>query len=63
MIDVDVFGTRIIDRYEEGTDLFGFQYIKFAIATNTNRGVLKWTLFITPTELLCKESLFVMKVK
>lgn len=63
MIDVDIFGTRIIEQYEEGTDLFGFQYIKFAIATKTNRGVLKWSLFITPSELLCKESELVVKVK
>lgn len=54
MIDVEVFGKRIIERCEEGTDLFGYRYINFAIATNTNRGVLKWTLFITPSELKCE---------
>lgn len=54
---MDIFGTRIIERYEEGIDLLGFKYIKFAIATNTNRGVLKWTLLITPNEILCKNQM------
>lgn len=55
MIDVDLFGDKIIERQDEGTDLFGYHYIEFAIATSKNPRVMKWTLFITPNEILQKE--------
>lgn len=39
---------KVIERYEEGVDIFGYPFIKFAIATDTNKQVLHWVLFITP---------------
>ena len=61
MIDVDLYGKKIIERYDEGTDLFGYQYIKFAIATFTNPRVMRWTLFINPNEIVKKKNTQVNK--
>lgn len=41
---------KVIERYEEGLDIFGYQFIKFAIATDTNKNILRWILYITPSK-------------
>ncbi|MNH46697.1 hypothetical protein D3C79_1095920 [compost metagenome] len=50
-------GERKVNRYQEGTDLVGFHHIKFAILIyENNPRVMYWTLFITPNEIMQKNT-------